>query len=223
VFDCDGLLLDTEECWTRGEALFAAYGRTFGPEHKRRLLGASGEASGRILASVLDQPSRERELARELLDFCWGEVVEGAAPRPGAVELVEELRGTVPIGIASNSPRALVEAALDAAGLDGPFDVILGVDDVRRPKPDAEIYLAACERLGGCAFALHSARRLADRRGGGPRRGPVCDRGALLPRRRALHQRGHGLACGPGGPQGDLREVGPPTTTGCMAEPERLP
>jgi beta-phosphoglucomutase-like phosphatase (HAD superfamily) len=148
VFDCDGLLLDTEECWTRGEALFAAYGRTFGPEHKRRLLGASGEASGRILASVLDQPSRERELARELLDFCWGEVVEGAAPRPGAVELVEELRGTVPIGIASNSPRALVEAALDAAGLDGPFDVILGVDDVRRPKPDAEIYLAACERLG---------------------------------------------------------------------------
>ena len=26
--------------------------------------------------------------------------------------------------------------------------MILGVDDVRRPKPDAEIYLAACERLG---------------------------------------------------------------------------
>ena len=75
--------------------------------------------------------------------------MEGAAPRPGAVELVEGLRGTVPIGIASNSPRALVEAALDAAGLDGRFDVILGVDDVRRPKPDAEIYLAACERLGG--------------------------------------------------------------------------
>jgi len=45
----------------------------------------------------------------------------------------------VPIGIASNSPRALVEAALDAAGLDGPFDVILGVDDVRRPKPDVEV------------------------------------------------------------------------------------
>jgi len=150
VFDCDGLLLDTEECWTRGEeALFAAYGQAFEPEHKRRLLGASGEASGRILASVLDQPGRERELARELLDFCRGEVVEGAEPRPGAVELVEELRETVPIGIASNSPRALVEAALGSAGLDDSFDVILGVDDVRRPKPDAEIYLAACERLGG--------------------------------------------------------------------------
>jgi beta-phosphoglucomutase-like phosphatase (HAD superfamily) len=132
----------------RERALFAAYGRTFEPEHKRRLLGASGEASGRILASVLDQPGRETELARELLDFCWGEVVEGAAPRPRAVELVEELRETVPIGAASNSPRALVEAALSAAGLDGSFGVVLCVDDVRRPKPDAEIYLAACERLG---------------------------------------------------------------------------
>ncbi len=149
VFDCDGLLLDTEECWTKGErALFAAYGRTFTPDHKRRLLGTSGEASGRILAGVLDQPGGERELARELLDFCWGEVVGGAVPRPGAVELVDELRGTVPIGVASNSPRDLVEAALGAAGLDGAFDAVLGVEDVRRPKPDAEIYLAACERLG---------------------------------------------------------------------------
>lgn len=149
IFDCDGLLLDTEECWTKGErALFAAYGRNFTPELKRRLLGASGEASGRILASVLDLPGRETELARELLDFCWDEVVGGAVPRPGAVELVDELRGTVPIGIASNSPRELVEAALEATGLDGTFDVVLGVDDVRRPKPDGEIYLAACERLG---------------------------------------------------------------------------
>ncbi|MGH3148300.1 MAG: HAD family hydrolase, partial [Rubrobacter sp.] len=149
VFDCDGLLLDTEECWTRGEmALFAAYGRDFTPDHKRRLLGASGEVSGRILASVLDRPGRERELALELLDFCWGEVVGGAAPRPGAVELVDELRGTVPIGVASNSPRGLVEAALEAVGFDGAFEVVLGVEDVRRPKPDAEIYLAACERLG---------------------------------------------------------------------------
>jgi beta-phosphoglucomutase-like phosphatase (HAD superfamily) len=149
VFDCDGLLLDTEECWTRGEeALFAAYGREFTPDHKRRLLGASGEASGHILASVLDQPGRERELTRELLDLCWGEVVGGARPRPGAREIVEELRRTVPIGVASNSPRGLVEAALGAAGLDETFDVVLGLEDVRRPKPDAEIYLSACERLG---------------------------------------------------------------------------
>jgi beta-phosphoglucomutase-like phosphatase (HAD superfamily) len=149
IFDCDGLLLDTEECWTKGErALFAAYDKTFTPEHKRRLLGAAGEASGRILAAALDQPGRERELARELLDLCWGEVVNGAVPRPGATELVDGLRGRVPIGLASNSPRALVAAALNVTGFDGAFGVVLGADDVERPKPDAEIYLAACERLG---------------------------------------------------------------------------
>lgn len=148
VFDCDGLLLDTEECWTRGEsALFAAYDKTFTPEHKRRLLGAAEETSGRVLAAALDQPGREKELARELLDLCWGEVVNGAVPRPGAVELVEGLRGRMPIGLASNSPRALVEAALSVTGFEGAFDVVLGVEDVERPKPDAEIYLTACERL----------------------------------------------------------------------------
>ncbi len=33
------------------------------------------------------------------MDFCWGEVVEGAEPRPGAVDLVEALRGTVPLSL----------------------------------------------------------------------------------------------------------------------------
>ena len=77
-----------------------------------------------------------------------GEVVNGTVPRPGAVELVDGLRGRVPIGLASNSPRALVEATLNVTGFDGAFAVVLGVDDVERPKPDAEIYLAACEPLG---------------------------------------------------------------------------
>jgi hypothetical protein len=35
VFDCDGLLVDTEACWTAAEsAIFAAHGHPFGPEQK---------------------------------------------------------------------------------------------------------------------------------------------------------------------------------------------
>lgn len=38
--------------------------------------------------------------------------------------------------------------ALDRAGLDGAFEEVLGKDDVSRPKPDPEIYLLTCGRLG---------------------------------------------------------------------------
>lgn len=148
VFDCDGLLLDTEDCWTLGEKeLFAAYGLEFTPEHKRRLLGTSSEAAGRVLAELLDRPGEEERLAAERLERCWEKVVRGARPRPGAAELLERLRGRIPVGLASNSPRALVLEALETAGIDG-FDVIVGGDEVRKPKPAAEIYTTACERLG---------------------------------------------------------------------------
>lgn len=149
VFDCDGLLLDTESCWSRGEkALFDAYGVEFTPEHDRQLLGASAEDVGRVLARAFGQPGREDALVEELISLCWEEVTTKAEPMPGARDLVKDLQGRVAIGLASNSPRAMVEAALRRAGFDGAFEVVLGADDVARPKPDPEIYVAACERLG---------------------------------------------------------------------------
>lgn len=149
VFDCDGLLLDTEKCWTKGEAaLFAAHGVTYTPEHKRELLGTSGHETGRILARILDQPGMEVELIGELRDICWDLVLDGARPMPGAMELVRSLHGEVPLGVASNSPRRLVEEALAKSGFGGDFDVVLGSEDVANPKPDPELYRTACERLG---------------------------------------------------------------------------
>ena len=42
VFDNDGLLLDTEEAWTRAQTtLFDRYDRVFEEQHKRSLLGTS--------------------------------------------------------------------------------------------------------------------------------------------------------------------------------------
>lgn len=69
-------------------------------------------------------------------------------PLPGAVALVEDLRGRCPVGVASNSPSPLLRAALAATDLDGVFDVVVAADDVPRAKPAPDIYLEACRRLG---------------------------------------------------------------------------
>jgi len=69
--------------------------------------------------------------------------------RPGARELVTELRRLgVPLALASNSPRFLVDDALATAGLADAFGIIVTSDDVEHPKPAPDIYLLACERLG---------------------------------------------------------------------------
>ena len=79
-------------------------------------------------------------------------VRQAVEARPGAIELVERLRQTdVQLGLASNSPRALVDDALRSAHLTDAFEVIVTSDDVQNAKPAPDIYLLACERLGVAA------------------------------------------------------------------------
>src|SRR4051812_20872071 len=114
VFDCDGLLLDTESAWTTGEAvLYRRHGAEFTLDHKRELLGTSGPKARATIERHLGLPGRGADLAAELLELVLAEVARSAPPQPGARELVAALRTAgVPIGVASNSPWVLVELAL---------------------------------------------------------------------------------------------------------------
>jgi HAD superfamily hydrolase (TIGR01509 family) len=154
IFDNDGLLLDTEEAWTRAEeTLFGRRGRTFTAEHKRTLIGSSGPIAERKLEAMLEQPGEGPELLAELNELVMEEALRGTPPRPGALELLGALRDAgVPVGVASNSPRPFVERVLAGAGLlDGHFGVVVSADDVEHPKPAPDLYLAACEALGAVA------------------------------------------------------------------------
>jgi HAD superfamily hydrolase (TIGR01509 family) len=150
VFDCDGLLLDTEGCWSAGQtALFAAHRRAFEPEHKQALVGRSMAEAGPIYARLLGRPGRGTELTDELVSLVVEELKQtGCTPMPGAVELLGMLRGRAPLGVASNAPRPVFEAAIAAAGVADWFEAAVSADDVERPKPAPDIYVEACRRLG---------------------------------------------------------------------------
>jgi HAD superfamily hydrolase (TIGR01509 family) len=151
VFDNDGLLLDTEDAWTRAEtALFARYGSTFTAEHKRQLIGTSPATSAAKLEVMLGMPGRGAALMDELHELVMEETLAGVPPLPGALELLEAVRAAgKPVGVASNAARAFVERVLSGAGLlDGHFDVVVTADDVENPKPAPDLYLAACAALG---------------------------------------------------------------------------
>jgi HAD superfamily hydrolase (TIGR01509 family) len=161
VFDNDGLLLDTEPCWTVAEeALFAAYGRQFDLAAKRALVGTSPRTSQPILERLLAGADTGERLSERLYSLALTEIAAGAVPRPGAVELVAALRSAgLPLAVASNSPRRHLLAGLHRTGLQDAFEVVLGVDDVANPKPAPDLYLAAC---AGLAVAPQDAVALED-------------------------------------------------------------
>lgn len=151
IFDNDGLLLDTEQTWTRAEqTLFERRGRAFTFEHKRALIGSSRATAAIKLEAMLDAPGDGEALMDELHELVMREALAGVAPRPGALDLLERLAGAgLPLALASNSAREFVERTLAGAGLlDWPFTAIVCAEDVTEPKPAPDIYLEACRRLG---------------------------------------------------------------------------
>lgn len=149
VFDCDGVLLDSEAAWTRAETrLFARYGKTYGAEEKRLLIGGSLPETGRALEGLLDRRRSANALIAELVALAAEEFAGRLDPMPGALDLIAELRGRRPLAVASNSHRQLVDLALGGSGIGDAFDAVVASDEVPRPKPAPDLYLEACRRLG---------------------------------------------------------------------------
>lgn len=163
VFDNDGLLLDTEEAWTRAErTLFARCGREFTEADKRTLIGSSRSLAAVKLEALLQRPGEGEALMDELLELVMDEALHGVAARPGALALIERLLDAgVLLAVASNSEPEFVERTLSGAGLlpDGPFVTVVTAADIEHPKPAPDIYLEACRRL---AVAPHEAVALED-------------------------------------------------------------
>jgi HAD superfamily hydrolase (TIGR01509 family) len=147
LFDNDGLLLDTEVLWTRAEVvLFERRGATFTIEHKRDLIGSSGPVAEAKVERMLGLPGEGAALMDELHELVMEEARHGVEPMPGALALLDVI--TVPVGVASNSPRSFVERTLDAAGVRGRFGCVLAADDVTHPKPAPDLYIALAHGLG---------------------------------------------------------------------------
>jgi HAD superfamily hydrolase (TIGR01509 family) len=171
LFDNDGLTLDTEPAWTRAEvALFERHGSQFTPENKRELLGTAPVDAAAKLERMLGRPGHE--LNAELYELVLVEVAAGVEPMPGAVDLLGALRAAgIPVGLVSNSRRGFVERGLRSAGLEDAFAVIVTAEEVARPKPAPDAYVAAAVALGAapgeCAVLEDSPTGLAAGRAAG--------------------------------------------------------
>ncbi len=140
--------MDTEPCWSVAETeLFARRGLPFGADEKALVIGKSLPAAADAMAETFGEPDAGAEIADELLRLVTEVVTAKAEAMPGARELVELTAAAVPVAVASNSPRALLEAALARGGLAEMFPVKLAADEVTAPKPDPEMHSTACALL----------------------------------------------------------------------------
>lgn len=145
----DGTLVDTEPYWMDAETdLVESFGGTWTHEQALQLVG-----SGLIDSAVILQGAGVKMGAQEIVDELTERVrvrlkQDGVPFRPGARELLRELRETgIRTALVTMSLRRMAEDIASLIGFDA-FDVIVGGDDVERPKPFPDPYLQAADALG---------------------------------------------------------------------------
>ena len=151
VFDMDGVIFDSEviglESWER---LGKKYGLTNVHENAMKCIGRSTVDTMAILEAAYGDKVSIPELYDEAKAICADIIAERGLPlKSGARELLSYLKERdIKVGLASSTSYKGVIKNLKGAGLLDYFHVIIGGDMIKHSKPQPEIYLLACKKLG---------------------------------------------------------------------------
>ena len=148
VFDLDGVLIDSEPVWEQvRRRVVADHGGHWDPDTQDRLMGMSTGEWSRYLSEDLDVALTPDQVANTVIAAMADRYREHLPLLPGAVGAVTRIAERWPAGLASSSPRSLIETVLDASGLRATFAATVSTEEVARGKPAPDAYLTAAERL----------------------------------------------------------------------------
>jgi len=149
IFDMDGVIIDSNPLHRQA---WAAFNRRYGLETteamQRRMYGKRNDqivrdyfGEGISLAEVDARGRAKERLYREMLTGRTEEMLV-----PGLRAFLERYRD-LPMGVGSNAEPQNIALVLDETGLRRYFRAVVDGHQVRRPKPDPEVYLRVAELL----------------------------------------------------------------------------
>lgn len=154
IFDMDGVLVDSERIhYLAYNKLLRKHGKEISKEYfKRKLFGVPAKQNFIKIFSEQGEnidETKSDELAKEK-DKYYREISQSELTSfDGATELLKLLRKNgLKTALATSASKENVEMVIKKFGWENYFDAVVTADDVKKGKPDPEIFLKAGKFLG---------------------------------------------------------------------------
>ncbi len=145
LFDLDGVLVGSYDCWFRLlQDAMREQGKT--PVSLEEFDSRWGQGPEEDRDAFFPEWSLEELMA--FYETRFGDYTRWAKLEPGSEMFLKHIQSrNKKIGVASNSPTAIVNDLLKHAGLMNYPDAVIGVDQVRESKPAPDLLLKTLEVL----------------------------------------------------------------------------
>ena len=151
IFDMDGVLFDSErtmlECWDEAAR---AHGFEGIERYYPDTIGVNAERTREIIMEAYGETFPYETIDRERMELYRARYGGGKLPvKEGAARILSFLKQKgVKLALASSSGRKKAAMQLQSSGFQDYFDAVITGDMVQKSKPDPQIFLTACEKIG---------------------------------------------------------------------------
>jgi len=149
IFDMDGLMIDSERLyWEVEKGIARQFGKEVREETLWKMMGRRPIEGMRIFVQDLGLPltgERVLEMRDELMREKYRNESE---PMPGLIHILDAFYGRLKLAVCTGAQKEFMEIVVDRLKIRDRFNVLQASDEIKKGKPDPEIYLATCDKLG---------------------------------------------------------------------------
>ncbi len=149
LFDMDGVLVDSEPLWKIAmEEVFSGLGSKLTKTDFQKTVGMRIDQVITYWKNIEGWKQQVQSIEYEIIDRMIQLVSENGQPLPGVQDTVIHLNKIKSVGLASSSPKKLIDSVLNKTQLHSYFHGVFSAELEPFGKPHPAVYLTAANQLG---------------------------------------------------------------------------
>ena len=149
ILDMDGVMIDSEPVWEKTESiLLKTKGIEYHKDYREKIVGLNQTDSAKLIIKTFDLDITVSELINERIKILLELYEEELKIIDGLVEFLCYIsEKQMLIGLASSSPRRVINYVLNKFSIDNFFSAVISGEDTTKGKPNPDLYLLASHNL----------------------------------------------------------------------------